>query len=43
MEDEIVEETIEFSEELYQQNMKENEFTEPDELDGIGDDINENS
>ena len=30
----IIEETIEFSEELYQKNIQENEFSEPE--DGVG-------
>ena len=38
MEDNIVEETVEFSEELYQKNLQENTFVENDKLDGIGDD-----
>ena len=38
MEDEIIEETVEFSEELYQKNIQENTFAETDNLDGIGDD-----
>ncbi len=37
--DNIVEETVEFSEELYQKNIKENTFPEINEKeDGIGDD-----
>ena len=36
MEDNIVEETVEFSEELYQKNLQENTFAENDKLDGIG-------
>ena len=38
MEDNIVEKTVEFSEELYQKNLQENTFAENDKLDGIGDD-----
>ena len=37
MKDNIVEETVEFSEELYQKNIAENTFAETDKLDGIGD------
>lgn len=29
-------ETVEFDQKLYEKNIKENEFPEPDELDGIG-------
>lgn len=36
--DNIVEDTVEFSEELYQKNIQENTFAEIDKLDGIGDD-----
>ena len=36
MEDNIIEETVEFSEELYQKNLQENSFPKRDELDGIG-------
>ncbi len=43
MEDEIIEETVEFSEELYQKNIQENEFAKTDELDGIGVDDNANN
>lgn len=37
MEDNIVEETVEFSQELYEKNLQENNF-EGSEIDGIGDD-----
>lgn len=40
MEDNIVEETVEFSEELYQKNISENEFAEEYEM---GDDVNANN
>lgn len=39
MEDNIIEETIEFSEELYQKNLQENTFPERNKKEeGIGDD-----
>lgn len=37
MEDNIIEETIEFSQELYEKNLQENDFSNK-ETDGIGDD-----
>ena len=37
MEDNIIEETVEFSQELYEKNIQENDFTGA-ETDGIGDD-----
>ena len=37
MEDNIIEETVEFSQELYEKNLKENNF-DGSETDGIGDD-----
>lgn len=37
MEDNIIEETIEFSQELYKKNLQENNF-EGSVIDGIGDD-----
>ena len=40
MENNIVEETVEFSEELYQKNIAENEFAEEYEM---GDDVNANN
>ena len=43
MKEEIIEEIIEFSEELYQKNIQENEFAKTDELEGIGDDTNANN
>ena len=43
MEDNIIFETVNFSEELYQKNIKENTFPERNELDGIGDDENANN
>lgn len=36
MEDNIIEETVEFSQDLYEKNIKENTFAESDKLDGIG-------
>ena len=40
----IVEETVEFSQELYEKNIKENTFPEINEKeDGIGDDDNANN
>lgn len=36
-EDNIIEETVEFNQELYEKNIKENIFAETDNLDGIGD------
>lgn len=42
-EDNIMEEEIEFSQELYEKNLQENEFAEIDELDGIGVDEDENN
>lgn len=36
MEDNIVEETVDFDEELYQKNIQKNTFVYTDELDGIG-------
>lgn len=38
MDDNIFEETVEFSQELYEKNIKENDFSST-ENDGIGDDI----
>lgn len=38
---EVVEETVEFSEELYQKNIQENEFVEVE--DGLGGDEDENN
>lgn len=37
MEDNIIEETVEFSQELYEKNLQENNF-DGSETDGIGDD-----
>lgn len=37
MEDNIIEETVEFSQELYEKNLQENDFSNK-ETDGIGDD-----
>lgn len=37
MEDNIIEETEEFSQELYEKAIKENTFEEPNNLHGIGD------
>ena len=37
MEDNIIEETVEFSQELYEKNIAENTFAENDKLEGIGD------
>ena len=37
MEDNIIEETVEFSQELYEKNIQENDFSNK-ETDGIGDD-----
>lgn len=37
MEDNIIEETVEFSQELYEKNLQENNFDGSD-IDGIGDD-----
>ena len=37
MEDNIIEETVEFSQELYEKNLQENDFSNK-ENDGIGDD-----
>ena len=42
MEDNIIIEEIQFTEELYQKNLDENEFTE-DDVHGIGVDIDGNS
>lgn len=42
MEDNIFEETVEFNEELYQENIKENNFSST-ENDGIGDDVDANN
>lgn len=41
MNDNIIEETIEFSQKLYEKNIKENDFSGSD-IDGIGDDANAN-
>ena len=38
MEDNIIEETVEFNEELYEKNIQENTFAETDKLEGIGED-----
>lgn len=43
MDDEIIEEEVEFSQELYEKNLQENTFAEIDELDGIGADEDENN
>lgn len=40
--DNIVEETVEFSQELYEENIKENDFTNKIK-DGIGEDNNANN
>ncbi len=42
MEDNIQVENVEFNEELYQNNMAENDFSNS-EIDGIGDDDNANN
>ena len=42
-ENDIIEEEVEFSQELYEKNLQENEFAEADELDGIGVDEDENN
>lgn len=42
-EDNIMEEEVEFSQELYEKNLQENEFAEIDEFDGIGADEDENN
>lgn len=42
MDNNIIEETIEFSQELYEKNLKENDFSNK-ETDGIGDDNNANN
>ncbi len=42
MNDNVFEETVEFNEELYKKNIKENNFSST-ENDGIGDDIDENN
>ncbi len=42
MEDNIIEEKIEFSQELYEKNIKENDFSSR-EIDGIGDEENANN
>lgn len=42
MEDNIFEETVEFSQELYEKNIKENDFSNT-ENDGIGDGVNANN
>lgn len=42
MDDNIFEEAVEFNEELYQKNIKENDFSNT-ENDGIGDDGNANN
>ena len=39
--DNIIEETVEFSQELYEKNIKENNFDGSD-IDGIGDEVNAN-
>ncbi len=44
MDDEIIEEEVEFSQELYEKNLQENTFAEINELeDGIGVDEDENN
>lgn len=43
MENNIIEETVEFNEELYQKNLQENTFAELDEFDGIGGEENANN
>lgn len=44
MNDEIIEEEVEFSQELYEKNLQENTFAEVNELeDGIGVDEDENN
>lgn len=44
MDDEIIEEEVEFSQELYEKNLQENTFAEVNELeDGIGVDEDENN
>jgi hypothetical protein len=40
--DNVFEETVEFNEELYKKNIKENDFSST-ENDGIGDDIDANN
>ena len=42
MDDNIIIEDVEFTEELFKKNIEENEFVE-DDFDGIGEDINGNS
>ena len=42
MDDNIFEEAVEFNEELYQKNIKENDFSST-ENDGIGDDVDANN
>lgn len=42
MDDNIFEETVQFNEELYQKNIKENDFSNT-ENDGIGDDVDANN
>ena len=42
MDDNIIIEDVEFTEELFKKNVEENEFTE-DDFHGIGEDINGNS
>lgn len=42
MDDNIFEETVEFSQELYEKNIKENDFSST-ENDGIGDDVDANN
>ena len=42
MDDNIFEESVEFNEELYQKNIKENDFSNT-ENDGIGDDVDANN
>lgn len=42
MNDNVFEETVEFNEELYKKNIKENNFSST-ENDGIGDDIDANN
>lgn len=43
MEDNIIEETVDFSQELYEKNIQENKFIESNEFDGIGVDEDENN
>ena len=42
-ENDIIEEEVEFSQELYEKNLQENEYAEVEELDGIGVDEDENN